>query len=339
MSVPTFTFFTETFFKHHREIFQPHLAAIGLGEEALDDPDLEIPNANFVELLEVISRAGDPSIGLRVALAESEVGLFGSFGVFGAAVRCAGDVRAMLECLSNYFVVCCQGVEISWQIEGQQVSLHYQTIDPTVIQRRQDSELAIARFHCLIRQLTGKTVTPHSVEFEHPRPDDISLHKELFGCPLSFDCATNRIVWPVEILDLPLVSADPRLFRTLLTALEEQRKKRLASSDLPSRIAQAIVANLPSGRIGQDQIAQSLCMSTRTLQRRLQMLQMDFNELVEEIRRHQALDYVANSDRNITEIAALLGYNETSSFSRAFRRWTETSPKQYRQQTQRRLVG
>ncbi|MNZ38481.1 HTH-type transcriptional regulator VirS [compost metagenome] len=339
MSVPTFTFFTETFFKHHREIFQPHLASIGLGEEALDDPDLEIPNANFVELLEVISRAGDPSIGLRVALAESEVGLFGSFGVFGAAIRCASDVRAMLECLSNYFVVCCQGVDISWQIEGQQVSLQYQTTDPTVVQRRQDSELAIARFHCLIRQLIGNAVVPKFVEFEHPRPDDISLHRELFGCPPSFSCSTNRIVWPLEILDLPLVSADQRLFRALQPVLEEQRKKRLASSDLPSRITQAIVSNLPSGRIGQDQIAQSLHMSTRTLQRRLQLLQMDFNELVEEIRRHQALDYVANSDHNITEIAALLGYNETSSFSRAFRRWTDVSPKQYRQQVLRRLAG
>ncbi|MNO71996.1 HTH-type transcriptional regulator VirS [compost metagenome] len=280
----------------------------------------------------MISRAGDPSIGMRIALAESDVGLFGSFGVFGAAVRCASDVRVMLDCLCNYFVVCCQGVEVTCQIEGQQVSLQYQTTDPTVIQRRQDSELAIARFHCLMRQLIDKAVAPRSVEFEHPLPDDISPHKELFGCPLSFDCATNRIVWPAEILDLPLISADQRLFRTLLPALEEQRKKRLASSDLPSRVTQAIAANLPSGRIGQDQIAQSLHMSTRTLQRRLQLLQLDFNELVEEIRRHQALDYVANSARNITEIAALLGYNETSSFSRAFRRWTDVSPKQYRQQ-------
>ncbi|MNR61324.1 HTH-type transcriptional regulator VirS [compost metagenome] len=72
-------------------------------------------------------------------------------------------------------------------------------------------------------------------------------------------------------------------------------------------------------------------MSVRTLQRRLTEHSLDFSQLVEGIRRSLAEDYVARSDYSLTEIALLLGYSEASSFSRAFRRWTHSTPQQYRQ--------
>ncbi|XHF43416.1 helix-turn-helix transcriptional regulator [Metapseudomonas boanensis] len=73
-------------------------------------------------------------------------------------------------------------------------------------------------------------------------------------------------------------------------------------------------------------------MSKRTLQRRLQELDLEFAELVEEIRQALAIELVRQSPRSLTEIAQQLGYNEASSFTRAFRRWTGLSPREFRQQ-------
>ncbi|MNG24433.1 HTH-type transcriptional regulator VirS [compost metagenome] len=71
-------------------------------------------------------------------------------------------------------------------------------------------------------------------------------------------------------------------------------------------------------------------MSVRTLQRRLGDLDLEFGELVEEVRRALALEYVGNSSYRLTDVALMLGYAEPSSFSRAFRRWTELTPREFR---------
>ncbi|MOA45947.1 HTH-type transcriptional regulator VirS [compost metagenome] len=78
------------------------------------------------------------------------------------------------------------------------------------------------------------------------------------------------------------------------------------------------------------QVAESLHMSVRTLQRRLGELDLEFGQLVEDVRRALALEYVGNSSYRLTDVALMLGYTEASSFSRAFRRWTELTPREYR---------
>ncbi|WP_375741687.1 helix-turn-helix transcriptional regulator [Pseudomonas boanensis] len=140
------------------------------------------------------------------------------------------------------------------------------------------------------------------------------------------------MVWPGELLDEPLATADLRLYQALLPGLEEERRRRLADTDLTTRIGMVIEANLASGRVGLEQVATELCMSKRTLQRRLQELDLEFAELVEEIRQALAIELVRQSPRSLTEIAQQLGYNEASSFTRAFRRWTGLSPREFRQQ-------
>ncbi|MCY1372457.1 putative HTH-type transcriptional regulator [compost metagenome] len=87
---------------------------------------------------------------------------------------------------------------------------------------------------------------------------------------------------------------------------------------------------LADGNLGVEEVARHLCMSKRTLQRRLQELEMEFGELVEEIRQATAMDMVSHSPLSLTEIAQRLGYAEPSSFTRAFRRWSGLTPREFR---------
>jgi len=105
----------------------------------------------------------------------------------------------------------------------------------------------------------------------------------------------------------------------------------MADTELTSRISQTIAGNLRAGHVGLDAIAKQLGFSARTLQRRLQEQDLEFNTLVEEIRIAKALEYMENSTRSINDIALGLGYTEASSFTRAFRRWTGLSPREFRQ--------
>ncbi|WP_394561094.1 AraC family transcriptional regulator [Aquipseudomonas alcaligenes] len=327
------TVYAEALLQQHGDLFRPYLAMVGLSEEVLERADAKIPLSQYNELLEVAGEQGDSFLGLRLGL-----GMFGQpfqgslMGGVGHLARSAADVRTMLECASRFIVVHAQANELTWRVQGDCLEITYRLTDPSVLHRRQDAEFAMATLYSRLREYTLEKFSPLRLEFEHPQPTDVSLHAKVFQCPLKFGQPANLMVWPGEMLDEPLATADLRLYQALLPGLEEERRRRLADTDLTTRIGMVIEANLASGRVGLEQVASELCMSKRTLQRRLQELDLEFAELVEEIRQALAIELVGHSPRSLTEIAQQLGYNEASSFTRAFRRWTGLSPREFRQQ-------
>lgn len=330
------TVYAEALLLRHRDLFHPFLAAVGLGEEVLERADAKIPLRQYNALLETAAEHVDPCLGLRLGLGLlQEPGSTTLFGGFGHAVRSAPDVRTMLEFISRFLVVHAQANELSWRLRGGRLEISYRVTDPSVTHRQQDAEFAIGSLFSRLREMTGEKFAPLRVDFAHPQPADISLHQQAFQCPLRFDQPTNTLVWPGEMLDEPLLTADARLFRALLPGLEEERRQRLADTDLTTRISLVIESRLGSGEFGIDEVARELCMSKRTLQRRLQELQLEFVDLVEEIRQALAIDLVSHSSLSLTKIAQQLGYAEASSFTRAFRRWTGLTPREYRQKAQR----
>ncbi|MDH3762549.1 MAG: helix-turn-helix transcriptional regulator [Gammaproteobacteria bacterium] len=93
-----------------------------------------------------------------------------------------------------------------------------------------------------------------------------------------------------------------------------------------------ISERLPTGRIDEVEIASSINLSQRSLQRRLAEQDLSFVRLLEDTRRDLSREYVRDPQRSINEVAYLLGFSEPGNFSRAFRRWYGQTPSQYRQQ-------
>lgn len=336
MSQSNYTVFSETLLQRHGAIFRPFLASVGLSKDVVDHADQEIPLSRYVALLELAAERTDPCLGLRMGLGLlSPPTTSSSLGAFGHAARSAPNVRAMLDFISRFLVVHAHANELTWLQRGTQVEINYQLTDPSITRRRQDAEFAIAGLYTTLRKVTDHRFLPLRVDFAHAEPADTALHRQTFQCPLRFNQPINAMVWPGEILDEPLVTADERLFQALQPFLEDQRKKRLADTELTARISQAIASNLRAGEVSLEVIAGQLGFSSRTLQRRLHKQALEFNALVEEIRSTTALEYVQNSSRSITDIASRLGYAEASSFTRAFRRWTGLTPRDYRQQEQK----
>jgi AraC-like DNA-binding protein len=104
---------------------------------------------------------------------------------------------------------------------------------------------------------------------------------------------------------------------------------RLQAASLSLRVQQALLKALPDGAPGKQQVARSLGMSARNLQRHLAAEGTSFKELLNDARISLARSYVAEGRLSVTEIAFLLGFADTSTFSRAFRRWTGKSPREY----------
>ena len=105
----------------------------------------------------------------------------------------------------------------------------------------------------------------------------------------------------------------------------------LGDPDLVSQVKKAIIENLPSGAPGEEDVARKLCVSGRTLQRRLAEQDTNFRTLLLEVRRELAVKYISDSAMPLAEISYMLGFSDSSSFSRAFKKWTGDPPAAYRE--------
>lgn len=176
---------------------------------------------------------------------------------------------------------------------------------------------------------TGQLLYPHRVTLRRA-----ALHRSLyeahFRCPIDFDAERDTLYFSDEVLMQPFSTANPNLLALLEPQLEAERRDRLA----PPRLLDQVKWLLRSRIAGQPptigEVARELLMSTRTLQRRLAEEGQPFQQLVETVRHELAKEYLQASTLGLTEIAFLLGYQEASSFHRAFHQWEGLSPGQWR---------
>jgi AraC-like DNA-binding protein len=135
-------------------------------------------------------------------------------------------------------------------------------------------------------------------------------------------------------MEQSLPAADRTLYELLKEYLEGDctQPPRLA---LLQSVRKAVTESLKDGKPNLTQVAKKLGLGPRSLQRKLKRYGMDFKEIVVETRSRLALAYLQDSKHTLTEIALLLGYSEVSAFNRAFKRWTDTSPLDYRRLIER----
>ncbi len=144
------------------------------------------------------------------------------------------------------------------------------------------------------------------------------------GSRLSFGADRYEVVFDRGLLDLPLAG---RRFEG-----REEPVLKLAADPIEGgrAVHRAILDTLPRNRPTIDRVAQDFGISTRTLQRVLERWGVTFEAILEETRRTQALELIARGEARTNDIAFLLGYADQPHFTRAFRRWTGTTPGAYR---------
>jgi AraC-like DNA-binding protein len=322
---PAQTIFSETFFQRFCDVFSPYLESVGIDPLVLEKADIEIPEERYIALWEAVGQSS-PNIGLEIG---SQT-VTDDIGALGHALHCAPSVGKALEIMHRFVVVFAQKSRIDFEITSKHVTVDYQIDDPTIIYRRQDAEFAVANILRHLNLITDNCMGPSRVDFEHEKPADTSVHKRLFGCSVYFNQPTNRIYFPAEILEVPVRGGNERLYQALLPYLERQRDARTEPTELLPRITHIIAANLTDGTPSLEAVSGQLGLASRTLQRRLNALGIEFSFLLENVRRDLAMSYMKSSKYSATEVAMLIGYADSASFSRAFRRWAGQTPQQYR---------
>ena len=301
------------------------LAEVGIGLDLFDNPNNLISfQARGQMMAHCAVRTGCPHFGL---LAGQRAGL-GSFGFVGLLAKYSQSAGEALRSLVRFMHLHVRGATTTLTVDSDLAVFEYQIYHLRVPGNDQVGEGAVAVAFNTIRDLCGSDWLPVEVRFAHSRPEDIAPYRQFFRVPLRFDTEQYAVVFSASWLNrsLPDTSTELRqLLQQEIDKLEAQQENGFLD-----HVRSLLRTMLVTGHASADQVAELLSMHRRTLNRRLNVSGTSFRELMDEIRFEIARQLLEDTTMEIIEIALLLGYSNASAFTRAFRRWSSTTPANWR---------
>ncbi|MAE35107.1 MAG: AraC family transcriptional regulator [Oceanospirillaceae bacterium] len=190
-------------------------------------------------------------------------------------------------------------------------------------------ELNMVSFYNIFRDLVANDpeLMPVRVELGYPEPAWGHIYRRYFKCPVVFGCHQSRIIGKASLAEYELPLANRLMAMTAEKSLFENIPTR-AMKYLPLRLRRLLIryyGAFPS----LENAASELGMSGRTMRRKLKDDGTSYQQELDFVRQKFAREYFARGGDSITELAHLLGFADSSAFAKAFRRWTDMSPKEY----------
>jgi AraC-like DNA-binding protein len=284
-----------------------------------EDPTLRVPASMLIALLDAAAQElDDDNIGLHAGQRADA----GRLGIIGLLQHTAASLRELQRVLPRFSRLlhdeCVLGLD---ERDGLALFTYRSSEDG----HRQCAELVISAFVTLARR-TWQGFALREVQFTHSAPSGSDELAAFFGVPLRFGARHNGYACAIEQLDRPAPSADPALHALLC----EHAERLLGASDFVGSVRHAVARGLLLGHSGAPWVAAELGVSLRTLHRRLQAQRAGFSEILDAERDRRAQQYLLQG-QSIAVIAKRLGFASAGAFRKAFRRWTATTPSEFRQ--------
>jgi AraC-like DNA-binding protein len=303
------------------------LRAVGLDRAAVADRHGFIPSAAFTLALEEAARVtGDECFGLHFGERYHPKDI----GALAYVVLNSPTIAVAFENVARYLRIYNEAAAVSFVQSEKNAFLQHRLRDVPLQRRRQHEECALTVALGTIRMMAGSEWRPIEVRFEHEPPARTNEHARIFGAPVLFGGDGNVMVIEREFCDREVPMADRRLYPILEEYLERQLENSPTEDRFVVAVQHAIANSMKDGEPKLPDVARTIGVSVRTLQRRLSESGVDYKGLVDDIRHRLALRYLKDRKHTLSEVAYLLGYSEISAFSRAFRRWTGSTPSDHR---------
>ncbi|MBU2038361.1 MULTISPECIES: AraC family transcriptional regulator [Thalassolituus] len=304
-------------------------AAAGLDAAILADPEGQINANDYASLMATLwAHSDDEFMGLAKVRSHS-----GTFAMMCKAIISCSSLEHALHRARRFYALF-DGAPNIRVIRGPQLSRLQIEHDPAADPDHFLSESLLAIWHRLSSWLVGQGIPLLSVGCCYPPPVHAALYQNLFATPVKFNEDSTYLLIPSRVLSLPVsqTAASLRAFLNHSPAdfLARPNPHESMTGKLRQLFRRYDIDSLPDLA----ESAAQLGVSSATLRRRLHDEQTSFQKLKDECRLEEASLRLAQQDTSIREIAEYLGYTETSTFHRAFKKWMGLTPGDYRSQQQ-----
>ena len=306
------------------------MRAAGLELDALSKPAQRVPGSAVERLWEEAERrTGDPHLGLHMGESHKT----GALDILGYVILSCRSARDVLDRLARYAAILNDGLRVRVVDDGGMTTCRFEAIEglDNYLTRspRHAIEAMASGVAVTMRHLPERAVDLREITFCHRAPSDIAEHRRIFGREVGFGAAENRLVFLTTDLDAAVRSSNP----ALLEVFERHANALIDHLDPQGPVARRVVELLGERVKGiaptLDDLASELAMSARSLQRSLRAEGTSFQQLLDDVRRELAVRHLAVRGTSAAQVAFLTGFSEPSAFSRAFRRWTGSTPGAY----------
>ena len=305
---------------------QALLKKANLTPHQVNNTSLRLRVRDQIKFLDLVAGAlQDDLFGFHLAQLP-DLRQFGFLYYVSASSEILGDA---LKRLARYSAIANEGVSLAY-LDGRNVSITFHYVGVSRHLDQHQIEFFMVMLVRICRQLTGIRLMPTRVRFAHRRGGQYSELIGFFGGNVEFGAAADEVSFAPAIKNAPVVSADHYLNKLLVTYCEEALARRPIRRAFRASVENAIVPLLPHGDAKLEAVARRLGLSERTLARRLAAEGLTFSNVLENLKVNLARRYLTENDLSISQVAWLLGYQEVSSLTHAFKRWTGKTPRQAR---------
>jgi len=303
-------------------------AVSNLKKSHLENPDDRISVEKYVKLGRMAPELTQlPEIGLILG----QRAVFESIGiVFQLAINCK-TVRESLLHVARYSNLGNEVFEAGFNEGNEFAEWSEQCINSrylciSLIEFENCQKLRICK------AVLGEDFRPVQMKFQHSPPDYVDKYHRVFRVPLLFEQEKSAIVFRKEYLDMPNPNPQPYV-KGLLGRHADTLQKEIEKTKLfQDKVRKIVLRRLESGSANLEVIAKELNVSSRSIYRKLRSENISYKDLLSEVRKQLAQDYLREKSFTINDISSRLGFSESSAFHRAFKRWFGTNPGQYHQQ-------
>lgn len=300
----------------------------GLDSAAVETHAFRVSSSQILRAFKNISdKCWDPylpyDIGSNVHLS--------AYGLYGYALLCCTNYENAVDFATRYHHLAAPTVDMDftfadgeqgWNIEPV-ASDH---VDPSFYAFLVCLQVGIHR--SLHRDVMGPEFEPHLLELRFTERTTYSIPPEAAG-KIRFGTARNRFHVAPEWIYRKLELGNALTFQQIVQICDTELSELLMYDGLSGQIRKVLLENAAFSS-NMDAIAKHLGLTSRTLRRHLKQESTTFSSIVDSTRAELALRYLRSAELSTEEIAYILGFSETASFVRAFKRWTGKTPRTYR---------
>ena len=301
----------------------------GIGADELwQEATLISFDQSMVIIKNALSLSQDPGLGLAVGSNES----LSDLGMLGYAIASCKNGQDALRISQSYFQTTTNLTHVKMNFQQQECS---RSSMPT-------HEVAADLFRFLVdedlsghvkltRDFLDENYAPLAVHFAYPEPEDVTCYQAFFQCPLCFDAPVSKVVMHAEDLARGNQSYNPVTESLAIKLCDEMLLQQNSNRSLVGKVHLALLRT-PEQYPSIQEVAEQLAMSERSLRRRLTELNTSFKEIFNKVRLELALRYLQDSNLAMEDIAQLVGFSDSTSFYRSFKKWTGKAPSAFRVQ-------
>jgi AraC-like DNA-binding protein len=307
------------------------LQGLDLEEQDLADQDTRI---SFREALQVVSNAyhisGDEALGLTIAEAVN----IADWGMMGYAVSSCGTLGEALQIGQRYNRAATRLTDNSIASEAGTYSHCCSPLYSAGELERFLVEEDLGGVVGMLHRYLGDEANPLEVHFTYPEPDYPDRYVSHFRCPLRFEQGRNRIIWDARQMSRAMPQRNPAATAMAVKHCEQLIAEDRDRGSMVDKVRSYLVQS-PGHYPPIQEVSSAFNMSESSLRRTLKALDSSYQEILNDVRKKLAIEYLTTSSLKLEEVALLVGYSDLSNFRRAFRGWTGRPPMDYRRQSRK----